>query len=712
MSPRGDAARGDRPPSKLLHHGLSAGRPDPLGATWDGEGVNFAVFSGEAELIELCLFSPDGRHEIARIPLRERDGDIWHVYVAGLTPGTRYGFRAHGRYAPEQGLRFNPHKLLLDPYAKKLAGRFRWSDALHGYRVGPARADLGFDTRDSAFAMPKAVVTDPAFAWGDDRPPRHRRSQSVHYETHVKGMTAQHPGIDRRRRGSFLGMASQPVLDHLNKLGVTTVQLMPAQAHLSERFLVEKKLSNYWGYQTIGFFAPDPRFLTQGEVWEFQTMVKRLHSAGIEVLLDVVYNHTAEGNELGPTLSFRGLDNRAYYRLAENPRYYIDDTGCGNTLNTGHPAVLRMVMDSLRYWVEVMHVDGFRFDLATSLARGPEGFDVDGGFVSAIRQDPVLREAKLIAEPWDLGPGGYQLGSWPHPFMELNDTYRDSVRRFWRGDGELMPELARRVLASAERFDHSGRAATASVNFLTSHDGMTLEDVVSYSAKNNWANGEENRDGHEPNYSDGMGAEGLTSNPEIRAARDRRKRNMLATLFLSQGTPMLLAGDEIGNSQGGNNNAYAQDNPIGWVNWDRPDTELMDFVSELIWLRQAHPVLRQRLFLHSRPRGTDGIPDLFWRKPDGSPPSDGDWHDPEWRALCIEIRAASTTPSYSMSDDVVFVVFNRGEAVDVTLPPPLPGSEWRWLLDTSGGAVPGTETRASVRVPADSVAVFDQSARL
>ncbi len=697
-------------PSKLAHHGLSAGRPDPLGATWDGEGVNFAVFSSEAELIELSLFSPDGRQEIARVPMRERDGDIWHVYIAGLLPGTLYGYRAHGRYAPEEGLRFNAHKLLIDPYAKALSGGFRWSEAVYGYRYGTQKADLSFDTRDSAFAVPKSVVVDPAFAWGNDAPPKVRRSLGLHYEAHVKGMTAEHPQVDRLRRGTFLGMGSAPMLDHLNRLGVTTVQLMPVQAALSERFLADKGLSNYWGYNTIGFFAPDPRFLTQGQVWEFQTMVRRLHSAGIEVILDVVYNHSAEGSELGPTLSMRGLDNRAYYRLAEERRYYINETGCGNTLNTQHPAVLRLVMDSLRYWREVMHVDGFRFDLATSLARGPHGFDNKGGFISAIRQDPVLREAKLVAEPWDLGMGGYQLGAFPHPFMELNDRYRDDVRQFWRGDAGMIARLAKRIAGTAERFDHSGRAATSSVNFITSHDGFTLEDLVSYSAKHNWGNGEENRDGHEPNHSDGMGAEGPTNDANIRAARALRKRNLLATLFLSQGTPMLLGGDELGNSQGGNNNAYAQDNPVGWVDWSRPDAGLRGFVERLAQLRRAHPVLRQRLFLHSKPRATDGIPDLFWRKADGSALSHEDWHNPAASVLCVEMRAASATPAYAMTDDVVFAVFNRGAALPVRLPEAPSRRSWRWLLDTARpeeGFGAGTQLAGGdAEISAASVAVF------
>ncbi|WP_349294827.1 glycogen debranching protein GlgX (plasmid) [Thioclava sp. 'Guangxiensis'] len=703
----------DTIPSKLPHHGLSAGRPEPLGASFDGGGVNFAVFSAEAEAVDLCLFSPDGKRELARIPLRERDGDIWHVYVSGLLPGTVYGWRVRGPHRPEEGLRFNHNKLLLDPYARKIAGRLRWSDALLGYRPGTQRSDLGQDTRDSAFAMPKAVVCDTSsFAWGDDRPPRHRRSLSVHYEAHVKGLTAAHPAIDRRRRGTFLGLATQPVLDHLDRIGVTTIQLMPVQAHLSERFLAEKGLTNYWGYQTIGFFAPDPRFLCDGEIWEFQTMVRRFHSAGIEVILDVVYNHTAEGNQLGPTLCFRGLDNRAYYRLAEDPRYYIDDTGCGNTLNTRHPAVLQMVMDSLRYWVEVMHVDGFRFDLATVLARGPDGFDTHGGFLGALRQDPVLRRVKLVAEPWDLGPGGYQLGAWPHPFMELNDRYRDDVRQFWKGDRGTTSGLARRLLGSAELFDHSGRSAASSVNFLASHDGFTLEDVVSFTVKRNWANGEENRDGHEPNHSDGLGVEGPTSNPAILAARARRKRNMLATLFLSQGTPMLLAGDEIGNSQEGNNNAYAQDNAIAWVNWDRPDEELARFVSWIARMRRDHPVLRQKLFLHAQSRQRDGIADVFWRKADGSSPSVEDWHDPEFRTLCLELRAASTTPVYSMSDDVLFAVINAGDDVQVSLPQPPEGRRWRQILDTSR-ATQATAFLAApaqaVHVSGDSVAVFDAS---
>jgi len=694
-------------PARLAGHALSAGRPDPLGATFDGEGVNFAVFSAHATRVELCLFTDDGTTEVARIALMERDGDVWHVYVAGLGPGTVYGFRVHGPYAPHEGHRFNPNKLLLDPYAKKLTGRLSWHDALMGYKVGGPRADLGFDTRDSAFAVPKSVVADPSFNWGKDARPDVRRSETVIYEAHVKGLTQGHPGIDPAIAGTYRAMASEPVLDHLVRLGVTSLELLPVQAFVDEQFLVQKGLRNFWGYQSIGFFAPEPRYMAQGEIWEFQTMVRRLHSAGIEVILDVVYNHTGESNEMGPTIAFRGLDNRSYYRLQEDRRYYVNDAGTGNTLNVAHPMVLKMVMDSLRYWVEVMHVDGFRFDLATALAREPHGFDANGGFLDALRQDPVLAGVKLIAEPWDLGPGGYQLGAWPHPFAEWNDQYRDTVRQFWRGDAGQTAGLAGRLLGSAGAFDHSGRAATSSVNFLTAHDGFTLSDLVSYSRKRNLANGEGDRDGKDENYSDNLGFEGPTGNHAINAARDLRKRNMLATLMLSQGTPMLLAGDETGNSQGGNNNAYAQDNATGWVDWAEPDLELLSFVQRLTRLRRDHPVLRQRLFLHSRPRAKDGLPDLFWRLPTGAVPTPADWQNPDWRALCVEIRTSSETPDYAASDDVVFAVFNAGDAVDVTLPDCPPGLGWQGILDTTDpDAGPNCLAMATISAPANCVLAF------
>ncbi|PZQ99538.1 MAG: glycogen debranching enzyme GlgX [Cereibacter sphaeroides] len=683
--------------------GTGPGHPFPMGANFDGDGVNFAVFSAHAEKIELCLFSPDGRKEVARLTFHERDGDIWHMRVPGLMPGALYGFRAHGPYQPEAGHRFNPNKLLLDPYARSYEGRLRWSDALMGYKVGSPRADLSFDARDSAFAMPKSVVVDPAFHWGDDMPPLRPLAETVIYEAHVRGLTERHPHVPAAQRGTILGLASEPMLEHLVKLGITAVELLPLHAFVDDRFLVTKGLRNYWGYQTIGFFAPEPRYLGRDGIREVQSAVHRLHTAGIEVILDVVYNHSGEGDELGPTLSFRGLDNASYYRLTGGGRYYVNDTGTGNTLNVNHPMVLRMVMDSLRYWVQAYHIDGFRFDLASVLGREPGGFDPNGGFFDAIRQDPVLSRVKLIAEPWDIGPGGYQLGAYPHPFLEWNDKYRDGVRRFWRGDAGLTPDLANRLLGSSDKFDHDGRAATSSVNFLTAHDGFTLEDLVSYTVKRNLANGEDNRDGHGENYSDNLGVEGPTKDAAIRADRDQRKRNLLATLLLSQGTPMLLAGDELGNSQGGNNNAYAQDNETGWIDWHDADAKLTAFVARLIALRRDHPVLRQRRFLHAQVRAVDSLPDVIWRRADGKVPEPGEWHDPAFRCLCVELRRAAEEEHQSC--EAIFAVFNQGPAVDVVLPTSAKG--WRLILDTSRPEAAAEEVKATIAVPAHSVLVFE-----
>jgi glycogen operon protein len=529
----------------------------------------------------------------------------------------------------------------------------------------------------------------------------------VIYEAHVKGMTAEFPDLEPAQRGKYLGMSSEPVLEHLTKLGITTVQLMPVHAFLDDKFLLEAGLTNYWGYQSMGFFAPEPRYMTQEGIWEFQTMVRRFHSAGIEVILDVVYNHSGEGNEFGPTLSFKGLDNKSYYRLLDDGRHYINDTGTGNTLNVRHPMVLRMIMDSLRYWVEVMHVDGFRFDLATVLGREAEGFNRKGGFLDALGQDPVLSQVKLIAEPWDIGPGGYQLGNWPHPFLEYNDKFRDDMRKFWRGDEGMMPLIGRRLLGSAMTFDHSGRAATSSVNFITCHDGMTLRDTVSYDIKHNQANGEDNRDGKDDNYSDNMGAEGPTEDPGITAARAQRQRNFLACSFLSQGTPMILAGDEIGNTQGGNNNTFGQDNPIGWVNWADADAGLFAFVQKLTKLRRDHNVLRQLRFLHARPRLKDGKPDVFWRMPDGTPPTRAQWEDPETKTICTEVRTSYGTPEYRASEDVLFLVINNDGDVEVTLPPCADDKIWELILDTStpdAGAQCVTGTTTLIR--AASVCVF------
>lgn len=671
-----------------------------MGASFTGDGVNFAVFSAHAEMIELCLFSPDGRKELARLPIRERDGDIWHIHVGGLTLGTVYGFRAHGPYAPEQGHRFNPHKLLLDPYARALEGRLKWSDAVMGYKIGSPRGDLSYDTRDSAFAVPKAVVTDPSFSWGNDQAPRTPRSDTVIYEAHVKGLTALHPGIDKQLRGTYLGLCSDPVIEHLHRLGVTAIELMPVQAFVDDRFLVAKGLRNYWGYNTLAFFAPEPRYMSKGALWEFQTMVRRFHAAGIEVILDVVYNHTAEGDEWGPTLSFRGLDNASYYRLAGGGRHYVNDAGTGNTLNLTHPMVLRMVMDSLRYWVEVAHVDGFRFDLATALGREAHGFDPNGGFFDAIRQDPTLSRVKLIAEPWDIGPGGYQLGGYPHPFHEWNDKFRDGLRRFWKGDAGMTRDLAARLLGSAERFDHSGKAATSSINFITSHDGFTLDDLVSFTIKRNFANGEDNRDGHSENHSDNLGVEGPTADRKVQAARALRKRNLLATLMIAQGVPMLLMGDEIGHGQGGNNNAYAQDNEVSWIDWTKPDTALLAFVGRLSALRKALPVLRQRRFLHARQRPADQTPDVIWRRANGTVPQSEEWHDPSFRCLCVELRMAAK--GGDPSREAVFAVFNAGPATALHLPDTAP--RWELVLDTTRPDL--TSGPVVTEAPAQSVLLF------
>jgi len=677
-----------------------------MGASVAGGGVNFAVFSAHAEAIDLCLFTADGRKELARLPIHERDGDIWHIHVEGLGAGTVYGFRAHGPYAPERGHRFNPNKLLLDPYARAYEGRFRWSDAVMGYKIGSPRGDLSFDARDSAFAVPKAVVADTSpsggYDWGDDRAPRHAAQDTVIYEAHVKSLTALHPGVAPGSRGTYLGLAADPVIEHLLRLGVTTVELLPVQAFIDDRFLVARGLTNHWGYNTLGFFVPEARYMSRSALHEFQTMVRCLHQAGIEVVLDVVYNHTAEGDEWGPTLSFRGLDNASYYRLAQGGRYYLNDTGTGNTLNLSHPMVLRMVMDSLRYWVEIGHVDGFRFDLATVLGREAHGFDPQAGFFDAIRQDPVLSRVKLIAEPWDIGPGGYQLGAFPHPFQEWNDRFRDGVRRFWKGDAGQTRDVAARLLGSADKFDHSGRGAGTSVNFVTSHDGFTLEDLVSFTIKRNFANGEDNRDGHHENHSDSFGVEGPTDDPGILAARGLRKRNILATLMLAQGVPMLLAGDEIGHSQGGNNNAYAQDNATSWIDWSRADAGLMRFVQRLTALRRALPILRQGRFLHARQRPSDGVPDVIWRRADGSIPQSEDWHDPSFRCLCVELRSAAE--GHDPAPDAVFAVFNTGPATALVLPGTAP--RWELLLDTTRPEFKPADHVPVGEAPAQSVLVF------
>ena len=685
----------------LSHGPIQPGRPAPLGATPDEDGVNFAVFSRHATKVVLCLFDDEGR-EIENLALPEREGHIWHGYLPGLRPGQQYGYRMDGPFKPEEGHRFNPHKLLIDPYAKRLTGHPIWHDALYGYKPGDAKRDLSYSTLDSAPYMPRSVVVDPTFDWGEVARPGTPMQDTVIYEAHVKGLTAGRG--DLPNPGTYLAMASDPILDHLNRLGVTAIELLPVQAFLNDRFLVDRGLTNYWGYMTYGFFAPDPRYMQGHDIAQFQQMVQRFHKAGIEVILDVVYNHTAEGSELGPTLMFRGLDNASYYRLADDRRYYIDDSGTGNSLDFENPFIIRLVMDSLRYWVEVMGVDGFRFDLCSSLGRTARGFERDGPFFRAIGQDPVLNAVKLIAEPWDIGPGGYQLGAYPSPFAEWNDKFRDDTRAFWRGDKGKVSAIAARLSGSAEFFDHDGRAATSSLNFLTAHDGFTLHDTVSFSGTHNEANGENNNDGHSNHYSDNLGVEGPTDDPEVIAARTRRKRNMIATLMLSQGTPMLLAGDELSNSQDGNNNAYCQDNELGWVTWPEGEDPFFGFVEQAISFRRMHPLLRQKRFLHSRTRFVDGEPDLFWRRADGEAMRQEDWDNPDLDILVAEMRMASGTPEYVHREGALLIVLNRGPGTEIT-PPSLPeGDHWVRRFDTSqDDAIAVTEGFA---VAGNAVVVF------
>lgn len=684
-----------------MTYALSAGKAAPLGATVDEDGVNFAVFSEHATAMYLCLFDDDGVEH--RLPLPERDGDVWHGHVGGIGAGQRYGYRALGPYRPDEGHRFNANKLLMDPYARRLTGHPTWHDALYGYDPKADAKDLSFDTRDSARYMPRSIVEDfaPQRAAHPDTP----ITDTIIYEGHVKGLTAGHPGIEHG--GHFLAVSSEPIIEHMLKLGVTAVELLPVHAFINDRFLVDKGLTNYWGYQSIGFFAPDPRYLSEGGIGQFRQMVDRFHEAGLEVLLDVVYNHSGEGDQLGPTLSFKGLDNASYYRLDQNKRYYINDTGTGNTLNIDHPMVLRMVMDSLRYWVEIMGVDGFRFDLAAALGREAMGFNRGAAFFDAIRQDPVLSTVKLIAEPWDIGPGGYQLGAFPPPFLEWNDKFRDGARRFWRRDPGRAPDLADRLTGSALQFDHSGRPATTSVNFLTAHDGMTLEDTVSFSRKHNLANGEDGRDGHSEDYSENMGVEGPTDDDEINEARGRRKRAMMATLLFSQGTPMLLAGDEFGNSQSGNNNAYNQDNPTAWLDWTRMDETFLEHTRALIAFRKAHPILRQKLFLHSRERMIDGVEDLFWWREDGQPMQTLDWHDPSRHFLAVEKRTAAGTPAYAAQEYALLTVFNSGDDVEFKLPPAPEGQLWCHEIDTGKtDHVAGVVTSDTLHVGTQSVSAL------
>ncbi|MEX0277059.1 MAG: glycogen debranching protein GlgX [Ruegeria sp.] len=683
---------------------IQPGNPSRLGAHFDGNGVNFALFSEHASRVSLCLFTEDGAREFTRMALPERNGSVWHGYVPGLKPGTLYGFRVDGPFAPERGHRFNANKLLLDPYTRELHGRVNHDPAILGYLPNSPYGDLSFSEVDSAPHVPKSVVSDPDSFSPDAVTLGRRWDGTFIYEAHVRGATMLHPDIPDDIKGTYDGLSSQPILDHLTRLGVTAVEILPVHAFTSEGALRARSMRNYWGYNTLGFFAPEPRYFGPSGVFGFRAMVDRFHAAGIEVILDVVYNHSAESDHLGPTLSFRGIDNASYYLLLDGqPRYYVNDTGTGNTLKVRHPFVLRMVMDSLRFWVQCMGVDGFRFDLATTLAREAHGFETGGGFLDALRQDPVLAGVKLIAEPWDVGPGGYQLGRFPPEFSEWNDRYRDTVRKFWRGDGHSAQDMGSALLGSADLFDTKGRQAWSSVNFVASHDGFTLADTTRYLQRHNAANGEDNRDGHHSNYSDNFGVEGDSDDPEINAARHQRMRNMLATVFLSQGTPMLLAGDEGGNSQNGNNNAYCQDNRVSWIDWTKLDSDLVAFAAALSGFRARHPVLNQNRFLHGAKRA-DGHPDVEWRAMDGSPLN---WRDPGLSSLCLILRGCAECVAGNAMSDVVLLAFNR-EYEDRELQLPPSGQKiWRQEIDTSTAAQAAREiTTSATRIPANSVAAF------
>ncbi|MBA6288920.1 glycogen debranching protein GlgX [Colwellia sp. MB3u-4] len=665
----------------MEHYRMEPGSVYPIGATVTETGVNFAIFSAHAEKIELCVFDEYGSKELKRFVLPQREHDIWHGFLKGAKAGLVYGYRVYGPYNPEFGHRFNHHKLLLDPYAKALTGNFSWSERHFAYNVNDPKKDLSFDARDNADVMLKAVVTDVSATLVQRKPIAWKNT--VIYEGHVKGLTALNPQVPEHLRGSFLGISHPAMIAHYRAIGITTIELLPVQQFISEQFLTDKKLSNYWGYNSLAFFVPHQDYLNQHQILDFQRMVDELHQAGFEVLIDVVYNHTCEGNRLGPTLSFRGIDNLSYYRLnSAEPRYYINDTGCGNTLNISHPRVLQMVMDSLRYWVQVMGVDGFRFDLATILGRELHGFDKSNGFLDAVLQDPILNSVKMIAEPWDIGPGGYQLGGFPSPWSEWNDRYRDTMRRYWRGDKGLLPEFARRIHGSSDIFEHSGRQPFASINFLCSHDGNTLRDLVSYQDRHNEANGEKNRDGHSDNFAHNYGIEGETSDEAILSLRLRQIKNMMATLMLSQGVPMLLAGDEIGRSQQGNNNAYCQDNEINWLDWDENALyaqELKLFTASLAELRKRFSMLSHDRFIH---KDDEKSPvDITWFHPSGFAMQKDHWHSHHAATLGYLIQEkAPDTP-------VILCLFHAGaEPIEFQLPEIDTVKHWQVMIDTTSSS--------------------------
>jgi len=672
------------------------GKPYPLGATWDGEGVNFAIYSENADKVELCLFDePASKTERERISMKEVTGYVWHCYLPGISPGQLYGYRVHGLYEPQSGLRFNPAKLLIDPYTTAIAGKLNWEAPVFGYQIGHKDADLSLDAQDDARGMPKCVVTDPSFDWQGDRPLRTPWNRTIIYEVHVKGFTARHPSVPEEKRGTYAGLVSEPMIEYLKSLSITAVELLPVHDFLDDKHLVDRGLRNYWGYNTTNFFSPTAIYSSSGDiggqVTEFKQMVKALHHEGIEVILDVVYNHTSEGSELGPTLSFRGIDNPTYYRLVEDDkRYYMCYTGTGNSPNMRHPQVLKLIMDSLRYWVQEMHVYGFRFDLAATLARELHDVDRLSAFFDIIHQDPVISRVKLIAEPWDLGEGGYQVGNFPVQWTEWNGKYRDALRKFWRGDDGQVAEIAYRFAGSSDLYEETGRRPYASINFITAHDGFTLHDMVSYNEKHNEANGEDNSDGMAENLSWNCGAEGPTDDPEIINLREQQKRNFLATLLLSQGVPMLCGGDEISRSQQGNNNAYCQDNEISWYDWrvDENREKLLAFVKSLINLRLQHPVLRRRKFFQGRRiRGSD-IKDIMWLRADGQEMTDEDWEASWVRCIGVflagEVRDEVDGKGEPLKDDTMLILLNSyHDRVSFSLPASLADAKWEVVIDTS-----------------------------
>jgi len=671
------------------------GKAYPLGATYDGSGTNFALFSEVAERVELCLFDDDGDGGLreTRITLPEVDGFVWHGFIPNIEPGQRYGYRVHGPYDPAAGHRCNPNKLVLDPYAKAIDGQFDWGQPLFSYNFGDP------DSRnddDSAPNMPKSVVINPYFDWGVDRPPSHDYADTVIYEAHVKGLTQTHPDIPDNIRGTYAAVAHPAIVEHLQNLGINAIELMPVHHFANDSTLIDKGLSNYWGYNTIGFLAPDSKYSSSpnpgGQVQEFKAMVRTLHEAGIEVILDVVYNHTAEGNHMGPTLSFRGIDNAAYYRLVDDDkRYYMDYTGTGNSLNVGHPHALQLIMDSLRYWVIEMHVDGFRFDLASTLAR--EFYDVDrlATFFELVQQDPVVSQVKLIAEPWDVGPGGYQVGNFPPLWTEWNGKYRDTVRDYWRGEPATLDEFASRITGSADLYEQTGRRPFASINFVIAHDGFTLRDLVSYNEKHNEANGEDNNDGESHNRSWNCGAEGPTDDPEVNALRSRQQRNFITTLLLSQGVPMLAHGDELGRTQQGNNNVYCQDSELSWIDWESADTELLEFTQKVSALRSAHPVFRRRRFFNGRPvrrPGEPRLPDIGWYAPDGSEMTDEDWDAGYAKSMAVYLNGQGIPDrderGQRIVDDSFYLCFNAHyEPIEFVLPPSDFAEQWVEVINTA-----------------------------